>query len=51
MNFSIGKSGITEKRNVDRTFQPAMTPEVRGVKYKGWQKAVSRSRAWENSDD
>ncbi len=51
VGFWKDKAEITEKRNVDRTFQPAMTPEVRGVKYKGWQKAVSRSRAWEDSDD
>ena len=32
---------------VDRTFSPQMSEEKRNAMYKGWQKAVSRARDWE----
>ena len=51
VGFWKDKAEIAEKWNVDRTFQPAMAEEAREVKYKGWEKAVERSRAWEESDN
>ena len=32
---------------LDHSFQPNMEESVRKLKYKGWQKAVNRSMAWE----
>nr|PID33968.1 MAG: hypothetical protein CR976_02780 [Thiotrichales bacterium] len=44
------KSGLLPEPEVfakqwllDKQFQPAMSEEVRSVKYKGWQDAVSRT--------
>ena len=51
VGFWKDKAEIAEKWNVDRAFQPEMPTEARKVKYKGWQKAVERSRAWEDSDN
>ena len=51
VGFWKDKAEIAEKWNVDRTFQPAMAEEAREVKYKGWEKAVERSRACEDSDN
>jgi len=51
VGFWKDKAEIAKKWNVDRTFQPAMAAEARELKYKGWKKAVERSRAWEDSDN
>ena len=51
VGFWKDKAEIAAKWNVDRTFKPSMSAEVRDKKYKGWQKAVERSRQWEESDN
>ena len=42
-------SGLPELARIwklDREFRPAMDPAVRNRLYTGWQKAVTRARAW-----
>ncbi len=51
VGFWKDKAEIAAKWNVDRSFQPTMSAEDRNKKYKGWQKAVERSRDWEESDN
>ena len=50
VGFWKDKAEIAAKWNVDRTFNPDMTPAARDSKYKGWKKAVERSRAWEDAE-
>ena len=50
VGFWKDKAEIAAKWNVDRTFKPAMAEEVRVAKYKGWAKAVERSRNWEDAE-
>ncbi len=50
VGFWKDKAEIAAKWNVDRTFKPAMAAADRDQKYKGWTKAVERSRAWEASE-
>ena len=51
VGFWKDKAEIAAKWNVDRSFQPTMSAEDRNKKYKDWQKAVERSRDWEESDN
>ena len=51
VGFWKDKAEIAAKWNVDRSFQPTMSAEDRNKKYKGWQKAVERSRQWEEADN
>ena len=51
VGFWKDKAEIAAKWNVDRTFKPAMEVETRDGKYKGWKKAVERSRAWEDTEN
>lgn len=37
---------LLESRCIDRMFSPAMPPERRKRLYRGWQRAVERSRGW-----
>jgi len=39
-------SDVTANRQIDHTFQPTMTSEVREGLYAGWKKAVSRTAGW-----
>ncbi|MEW6283204.1 MAG: glycerol kinase GlpK, partial [Candidatus Eremiobacterota bacterium] len=41
------QSEIAERRQVDRVFQPGMQPARRDGLLRGWDRAVERSRAWE----
>ncbi len=50
VGFWKDKAEIAAKWNVDRTFTPTMAPEARERQYKGWKKAVERSRAWEEAE-
>lgn len=47
-------SGIDEIRQLwrsDRTFEPAMPPDVRNAKRKEWARAAERSRSWADRTD
>lgn len=46
VGFWKDKAEIAAKCTVDRIFRPAMEAEVREKKYRGWKRAVERSRAW-----
>ena len=46
VGFWKDKAEITARCTVDRTFIPAMEADAREKKYKGWKKAVERSRDW-----
>ena len=46
VGFWKDKAEIAARCTVDRTFRPAMEADAREKKYKGWKKAVERSRAW-----
>ena len=37
---------ILKNKIIDEVFTPVMTDEIRASKYRGWQKAVERSRNW-----
>ena len=50
VGFWKDKAEIAAKWNVDRTFTPDMSSVEREAKYKGWKKAVERSRAWEDTE-
>ncbi|MGL4392235.1 MAG: glycerol kinase GlpK [Fusobacteriaceae bacterium] len=50
VGFWETKEDIRKNWFLDKEFNPVMTAEVRAKKYKGWQKAVSRSRDWANDD-
>ncbi|MFB0935353.1 MAG: FGGY-family carbohydrate kinase, partial [Propionivibrio sp.] len=50
VGFWKDKAEIAAKWNVDRTFNPDMEPAARETRYKGWKKAVERSRAWEDAE-
>jgi glycerol kinase len=50
VGFWKDKAEIAAKWNVDRTFKPAMDAALREKKYAGWQRAVERSRKWEEAD-
>ena len=41
---------LKDKVVVDREFSPEMSDEQRQILYKGWQKAVERSRRWVEQD-
>lgn len=40
------KDTVIQNREIDKTFQPVMKAEKRQSLYKGWQKAVERTRGW-----
>jgi glycerol kinase len=46
VGFWKDKAEIAARCTVDRIFMPAMEADAREKKYKGWKKAVERSRAW-----
>ena len=47
VGFWKDKSEIAATWDVDRSFKPTMDATLREKKYQGWQKAVERSRRWE----
>lgn len=50
VGFWTDKSEIATRLEIDRSFAPAMPVELREKKYRGWKKAVERSRSWEDSE-
>ena len=50
VGFWKDKAEIAAKWNVDRTFKPTMATADRDRQYKGWKKAVERSRTWEDAE-
>jgi glycerol kinase len=40
------KEDIVKNRVIEKRFQPAMSAEVRNKLYKGWKKAVERTKGW-----
>ncbi len=51
VGFWKNKAEIETIRRVDRNFIPGMPPEAREKAYRGWKRAVERSRAWEESEE
>ncbi|MDO4288699.1 MAG: glycerol kinase GlpK [Eubacterium sp.] len=50
VDFWHGKEDVTDAWKIDRTFEPMMDSEVRAKLYKGWQKAVSCAKGWEEAE-
>ena len=50
VGFWKDKAEIAAKWKVDRTFEPAMSVADREQKYRGWTRAVERSRTWEATE-
>jgi glycerol kinase len=51
VGFWKNKAEIEAIRCVDRNFIPGMPAEAREKAYRGWKRAVERSRAWEESEE
>ena len=51
VGFWKDKDEIAEKWQVDRSFTPAMSDEMREKKCRGWKKAVACACAWEAPDE
>lgn len=49
--FWKNKEEILANRKTQKEFVPAMSEEKRNELYKGWKKAVSRAKAWEENQD
>src|SRR4051812_567204 len=49
VGFWKNEADIARQWQVDKRFKPAMKPAVRARIAKGWQRALSRARAWEES--
>ena len=45
--FWTDQATLAAQWQADRVFTPQMPPERRERLYRGWQKAVSRARDWE----
>lgn len=50
VGFWTDRTEIATRLEIDRRFAPVMPLEVREKKYRGWKKAVERSRSWEDSE-
>jgi glycerol kinase len=46
VGFWSDQAELRAKWQRERSFQPAMEPAERAKRYRGWQRAVERSRAW-----
>ena len=51
VGFWQDKAEIAARLNVDRTFVPSMPATIREQKYRGWTRAIERSRSWEDADE
>jgi glycerol kinase len=49
VGFWKSRADIERQWQVDRKFEPAMKPTARKAIAKGWEKALSRARAWEDA--
>ena len=47
VGFWSSEQEVAEQWAIDRTFEPKMSADQRDSLYKGWQRAVERSRNWE----
>ncbi len=47
VGFWSSEQEVAEQWAIDRTFEPQMSADQRDSLYKGWQRAVERSRNWE----
>ena len=47
VGFWSSEQEVAEQWAIDRTFEPQMSEDQRNSLYKGWQRAVERSRNWE----
>ena len=47
VGFWSSEQEVAEQWAIDRTFEPQMSADQRNSLYKGWQRAVERSRNWE----
>jgi glycerol kinase len=47
VGFWSDRSALEAAWSLDRSFQPAMAPELRATRYAGWQRAVERSLKWD----
>ncbi len=45
--FWKSKGEIAQKWSLDRKFRPEITNEKRDMLYAGWQKAIERSKNWQ----
>ena len=50
VGFWTDRTEIATRLEIDRRFAPAMPVELREKKYRGWKKAVERSRSWEDAE-
>ncbi len=41
---------ISQNWQIDKTFEPEMETEERAKLYKGWQKAIERTKGWEDAE-
>ncbi len=51
VGFWKDKAEIAASRHIERTFLPVMPAELRERKYRGWKRAVGRSRNWTYGDE
>jgi glycerol kinase len=49
VGFWKNQADIARQWQVDKRFKPAMKPVVRARIAKGWKRALSRARAWEEA--
>lgn len=42
---------VKSKTAIEREFRPSIETVERNFRYRGWQKAVERARAWEEHDE
>jgi glycerol kinase len=47
VGFWSSEKEVAEQWAIDRTFEPQMSADQRDSLYKGWKRAVERSRNWE----
>lgn len=50
VGYWTGTAEIVSNWTADRRFEPTMDPQRRAALYRGWQRAVERSRGWVESD-
>jgi glycerol kinase len=50
VGFWKNREQITGNRQIERTFEPAMTASKREALYDGWLRAIERSRGWASPD-
>lgn len=46
VGYWAGKEDVARNWTIDRTFQPAISPEERATRCRGWDKAVKCAYGW-----